>query len=144
MVTRRPQHSRCVSSPLPARERLVRVVVQRALFSARFKVLFLSFAFSACARVSPPAPRAVLVNIPIATPIYCDVPALSPPPLAIASLTAESPPADTIRDYAATVDVLKSAVRERDAILKGCGAPEEPKSNPVPKNPVPLPTMGRG
>ena len=67
----------------------------------------------------------MLVNIPIATPIYCDVPALQSPSLAIASLTADSPPADTIRDYAATVDVLKSAVRERDAILKGCQAPDK-------------------
>ena len=81
----------------------------------------------------PPAPRPVLVNVPIATPIYCDVPVLQPPPLAIASLNEDSPPADTIRDYAATVDVLKSAVRERDAILKGCEAPQEPNPRPLPE-----------
>ena len=43
--------------------------------------------------------------------IYCDVPALQQPPLAIAMLTPDSVPADQIRSYAATVDVLKSAVR---------------------------------
>jgi hypothetical protein len=90
----------------------------------------LCMAFAACARVTPPAPRPVMVNVPIATPIYCDVPALQPPALVIASLTADSPPADTIRDYAATVEVLKSAVRERDAILKGCEAPEKPRPLP--------------
>ena len=96
------------------------------------KILLFSVALAGCARVAPPAPRPVLVNVPIVTPIYCDVPALRPPPLAIASLTEDSPPADTIRDYAATVDVLKSAVRERDAILKGCEAPDEPNPRPLP------------
>ena len=78
-----------------------------------------------CARVvqPAPAPRAVMVKIPVATPIYCQIPALQNPPLAIASLSEDSAPADTIRSYVATVDILKSAVRERDTILKGCGAP---------------------
>ena len=102
-------------------------------------ILLFCFAFAGCAPAVAPAPRPVMVNVPIATPIYCDVPMLPAPALAIASLTADSPPADTIRDYAATVEVLKSAVRERDAILKGCAAPEEPQKHPVSKNSVPLP-----
>ena len=103
-------------------------------------LLGLCFAFAGCApAVAPPAARPVMVSVPIPTPIYCAVPALPAPALAIASLTADSPPADTIRDYAATVEVLKSAVRERDAILKGCEAPEEPQKQPVSKNSVPLP-----
>jgi hypothetical protein len=120
------------SSPLPARERIEGEGPNSARdsFRARFKILLLSFVLSACARAVPPAPRPVLVNVPIATPVYCDVPAMQPPPLAIASLTPDSPPADTIRDYAATVDVLKSAVRERDTILKGCEAPDP--TTPVP------------
>jgi hypothetical protein len=65
-----------------------------------------------------------MVKIPIATPIYCDVPVLQQPPLAIAMLTADSAPADTIRMYVATVDILKSAVKERDTILKACAAPD--------------------
>jgi hypothetical protein len=71
-----------------------------------------------------------MVKIPVATPIYCDVPALQRPLLPIAALTPESAPADTIRSYAATVDVLKSAVVERDAILKGCGAPDDTAASP--------------
>ena len=138
MVMRRPQYfSPLRSSPLPARERIEgEGPCSARIFRARFKVLLFSFVLSGCARVAPPAPRPVLVNIPIATPIYCDVPALQPPPLAIASLTADSPPADTVRSYAATVDVLKSAVRERDAILKGCAAPASLRGPSAPQTPL--------
>jgi hypothetical protein len=86
--------------------------------------LLLALAMSGCARVAPPpAPRPVMVEVPVSTPIYCQVSALQPPALAIAALTPDSPPADTVRSYAASVEVLKSAVRERDAILAGCAAP---------------------
>jgi hypothetical protein len=89
-----------------------------------------------------------MVKIPIATPIYCDVPALQQPPLPIARLTPDSAPADTIRSYAATVYVLKSAVVERDTILKACAAPpavagDVPADNSVASvqpNPRPLPS----
>jgi hypothetical protein len=130
------------SFPLPARERMkVRVLLQRVLLTrdSRFRLCSdtacvrlpllplaaLMLALCGCARVAQPAlaPRPVIVKIPVATPIYCAVPVLEHPPLAIAALTEDSPPADTIRSYAATVDVLKSAVLQRDAILKGCGAP---------------------
>lgn len=87
-------------------------------------IFALCFLLSGCATVAPPAaPRPITVEIPIATPIYCQVPTLEPPILPIASLTPDSPPADTVRSYAASVDVLKSAVRERDALLQGCAAP---------------------
>jgi hypothetical protein len=142
-----------IPSPLPVKERMkVRVLLQRAFvardskfrlcsgnlrflsllwraLAARFGIPLptaaLMLALAGCARVAQPAlaPRPVLVNIPVATPIYCNVPALDRPQLAIAALTEDSPPADTIRSYAATVDVLKSAVLQRDAILKGCAAP---------------------
>jgi hypothetical protein len=89
--------------------------------------LAIAIAVSGCARIAQPepAPRPVTVKIPVAIPIYCQVPALEPPPLAIAMLTPDSAPADTIRAYVATVDVLKSSVRERDTILKGCGEPPD-------------------
>ena len=64
------------------------------------------FALVACARVAAPAP-----------------------PLAIASLAPDSSPADTMRSYVATVMVLKSAVHERDTILRGCAAPADGGSN---------------
>jgi hypothetical protein len=86
-------------------------------------------ALAACARVvAPPAPRAVMVNVPVLHTVYCAAPELKPPTLALASLGADSPPADTMRSYVASVMVLKSAVRERDAILRGCGAPAEGES----------------
>ncbi len=101
--------------PLPNRE--------RGQKERRSLTYILALALAGCAAQAEPAPRPVMVKIPVATPIYCDVPALQQPPLAIAMLTPDSAPADTIRSYAATVDVLKSAVEERDAILKGCAAP---------------------
>ena len=107
-------------------------------------LLFFSFAaslsFCACAPVAAPAPRPVMVEVPIATPIYCQVPKLQPPILAIADLTPDSPPADTVRSYAASVDVLKSAVHERDTILEACappaGASAPPNAVPQPSTPA--------
>lgn len=83
-----------------------------------------AFALASCARVAAPAaPRTVTVNVPVLRTVYCAAPALKQPALALASLRADSPPADTMRSYVASVMVLKSAVRERDAILRGCAAP---------------------
>src|SRR6266404_9242321 len=90
-----------------------------------------SFSLSACAPVAPPAPRPVMVEVPIATPIYCQVPKLQPPILAIAALTPDSPPADTVRSYSASVDVLKSAVHERDTILEACAPPADASPPPI-------------
>jgi hypothetical protein len=68
-------------------------------------------------------PRFVTASVPIATPVYCQVPPLTHPVLPISALTDTSPPADTVRAYAASVAILKSAVVERDASLEGCAAP---------------------
>ena len=88
------------------------------------------FALAACARVAAPVPpRMVTVNVPVPQTVYCAVPALNPPPLAIASLAPDSSPADTMRSYVATVMVLKSAVHERDTILRGCASPADGGSN---------------
>jgi hypothetical protein len=84
----------------------------------------LAILFAGCAVAAPePIVRAVEVKVPIATPVYCDPPALPRPVLPIAQLTPTSSPADTVRDYAATVDVLKGAVIQRDDELDGCRAP---------------------
>ena len=93
--------------------------------------LLLPLSLCACAPVAPPAPRPVMVEVPIATPIYCQVPKLQPPILAIADLTPDSPPADTVRSYAASVDVLKSAVHERDTILEACAPPAGASAPPI-------------
>ena len=122
-----PPAHRCVSHPNP--------------------IFALCFLLSACATVAPPAaPRPITVEIPVPTPIYCQVPTLEPPILPIASLTPDSPPADTVRFYAASVDVLKSAVRERDAILQGCAPPPattttitSPKVEPPTPQPITAP-----
>jgi len=99
-------------------------------------LFFLSLSLCACAPVAPPAPRPVMVEVPIATPIYCQVPKLQPPILAIATLTPDSPPADTVRSYAASVDILKSAVHERDTILEACAPPADASTPPI-ANPQP-------
>jgi len=91
----------------------------------------LSLAICSCAPVAAPGPRPVMVEVPIATPIYCQVPKLQPPILAIAALTPDSPPADTVRSYAASVDVLKSAVHERDTILEACALPSTASAPPT-------------
>jgi hypothetical protein len=105
--------------------------------------LLLALAITGCARVAAvPAPRPVMVEVPVSTPIYCQVPALQPPLLAIAALTPDSLPADTVRSYAASVDVLKSAVRERDAILAGCAAPAGTSVSPPSPGPNLSPSPG--
>ncbi len=78
-----------------------------------------------CASAPPPiAPAApVTVKVPILRPLPCDPPRMGRPALPIAALKPASPPADTIRAYAASVALLKGAVAERDAALAGCSAP---------------------
>lgn len=60
-----------------------------------------------------------MVQVPVLHETPCLVPALEHPVLPIAGLKPSSPPADTMRAYAA-VAILKGAVRERDAVLEGC------------------------
>ncbi len=78
----------------------------------------------ACA-VAPsnPPPHPVMVDVAVPTPVYCDVPKLQKPALALAGLKPDSPPADTIRAYAASVELLKGALIERDKIIDGCRRP---------------------
>ncbi|MGH7935214.1 MAG: hypothetical protein ACREQN_18890 [Candidatus Binataceae bacterium] len=83
--------------------------------------------------LAPPltaAPRPVMVNVPVYQRIYCKVPQLRRPALPIAQLTPTAMPADTIRAYAATVVLLKGAVKERDAVIAGCAAPQPSSAAP--------------
>jgi hypothetical protein len=78
---------------------------------------------SGCAGTPPPILTPIEVQVPIATPIYCQVAKLDKPALPIAELKSDSAPQDTIRAYAATVAILKGAVTERDLSIAGCAAP---------------------
>ena len=62
-------------------------------------------------------------KVPVATPVYCQVAKLNQPALPIAALHPDSAPADTVRAYAATVAILKGAVRQRDLVIEGCAPP---------------------
>jgi hypothetical protein len=64
-----------------------------------------------------------MVKIPVPAPIYCPVPELNRPALPVATLTGESPPADTMRAYAESIVILKGAVAQRDEILAACRRP---------------------
>ena len=86
-------------------------------------VLALLLIYAAGCATAAPAPRPVMVEVPVPSPVYCTAERLHPPALAIAALRSDSPPADTIRSYAASVIVLKSAIKQRDAILQACAAP---------------------
>ncbi len=100
--------------------RLVAIVIVLAILLAAAAI---TFSLSGCAGTFTPAPRPVMVNIPVAAPVYCKVPPLAHPALPVAGLSADSPPANTIRSYAATVAILKAAVVQRDRVLAGCAAP---------------------
>lgn len=71
----------------------------------------------------PPPAVPVTVKVPVFQPIYCKAPRLDSPALPIADLTPVSAPAETIRAYAATVVLLKGAVRERDSVIASCEDP---------------------
>jgi hypothetical protein len=74
----------------------------------------------------------VEVEVPVIEPVYCQAGKGSRPALPIATLSATSAPADTIRAYAATVIVLKGLVRERDTIIAGCSEPANAPSESTP------------
>jgi hypothetical protein len=76
---------------------------------------------------SPATPMEV--QVPVYEPVYCTPPTLANPKLPITGLSAASVPADTIRAYAASVVLLKGAVRELNSIIEGC---EEPAPAPPP------------
>lgn len=65
---------------------------------------------------APIAVRPLAVEVPVA--VRCpSPPTLKPPALPIATLRDDSDSVQTARAYAATVELLKAAVAERDAIL---------------------------
>ena len=76
-----------------------------------------------CAAEVPPPPETVTAEVPVMTPVYCNVQIPAKPALPLASLTPDSVPADTVRAYAASVALLKAAVVERDSLLRSCQAP---------------------
>ena len=84
-----------------------------------------------CAAEQPqPILTPIEVKVPVAIAVYCQVAKLDQPELPIAALRADSAPDDTIRAYAATVAILKGAVRERDFVIGGCAAPASDPEQP--------------
>ncbi len=75
-----------------------------------------------------PAPRAIMVRVPVPIEMPCQVAAMPRPAMPIAELGADSAPADTVRAYAATVAILKGAVEQRDQALSGCESAGEVKA----------------
>lgn len=83
--------------------------------------LALAAAIAGCAaREAAPLVRPLMVRVPVLHETPCPVPSLADPALPLAALGPGSPPADTMRAYAASVALLKGAVRQRDAVLAGC------------------------
>ena len=89
----------------------------------KFLMLLASVAMLGCGAQPQPVLTPIEAGVPIPTPVYCQVGKLAKPELPISSLRADSAPADTIRAYAATVALLKGAVRQRELLLEGCAAP---------------------
>ena len=99
---------------------------------ARLAALAGALAIAGCAAGARPAPPApLMVQVPVLHQMPCPAPTLARPALPLAGLEAGSPPADTIRAYAAAVAILKGAVRERDAVLAGCARAESAAPAPV-------------
>ena len=91
-------------------------------------MLVAAAAIAGCAAGAPSAPavRPLMVQVPVLHETPCPAPAFADPALPIAGLKPQSPPADTMRAYAAAVAILKGAVRERDAVLAGCARADHP------------------
>ncbi|HTJ09788.1 MAG TPA: hypothetical protein VL393_08905 [Candidatus Binataceae bacterium] len=98
---------------------------------ARIAALACALAIAGCAAGAPPAPAPLMVQVPVLHQTPCPAPTLARPVLPLAGLEAGSPPADTIRAYAAAVAILKGAVRERDAVLAGCARAKSAAPAPV-------------
>ncbi len=86
-------------------------------------LILVSLAGCAFAPQTGPPAAPVTVMVPVLQPVYCAAPAPRYPSLPIGKLTAGSPPADTMRAYAASVIILKGVVRERDSVIAGCADP---------------------
>jgi hypothetical protein len=70
-----------------------------------------------------PMTAPIEVKVPIFEPIYCAAPKLTRPKLPVSELVLTSPAADTVRAYAASIVLLKGAVRQRDEVIAGCVTP---------------------
>ena len=101
------------------------VMVMRLLIT-----IAIGIGIASCATATPEVLTPMEVKVPVATPIYCRVEKPEKPTLPIATLKADSAPADTIRAYAATIAVLKGAVQERDALIAGCAPPADAVVSP--------------
>jgi hypothetical protein len=79
----------------------------------------------ACSSAVPPEPvvKTVRVEVPIPQPVFCAAAVPARSPLPIAKLNPSSSPEETVREYAATVDILEGAVAARDRIIQGCAKP---------------------
>lgn len=97
----------------------------------RLAALACALAIAGCAAGAPAAPPPLMVQVPVLHQTPCPAPTLTPPALPLAGLEAGSPPADTIRAYAAAVAILKGAVRQRDAVLAGCARAKSAALAPV-------------
>ena len=93
--------------------------------------LVMTASIAGCAAGQQPILTPIEVKVPVATPVYCKVAQLARPELPIAELKMDSAAPDTIRAYAATVAILKGAVRERDLVIAGCAPPLD-QQHPVP------------
>jgi hypothetical protein len=93
--------------------------------------LLLMASIGGCAAEPQPILTPVEVKVPVATPVYCKVTKLDRPELPIAALNANSAPPDTMRAYAATVAILKGAVRDRDLVIEGCAPPASDQQPPA-------------
>jgi hypothetical protein len=95
--------------------------------------LIMTASIAGCAATPP---RAILtpieVKVPVATPVYCQVAKMNQPALPVAALHPDSAPADTMRAYAATVAILKGAVRQRDLVIEGCAPPVDAEAPAAP------------
>jgi hypothetical protein len=84
-----------------------------------------------CARAAQGPPVPVTVEVPVPQPVWCALPPPARPVLPISHLAADSPPADTMRAYAATVVILKAAVVEREDLLRACAPPADSAQSPA-------------
>jgi hypothetical protein len=96
---------------------MVKLSKRAAIMSA----IILSLA--GCASRSEAIPLSVARMVPYH--VYCDVTPPAKPKLPIADLKLDAPPAENQRAYAQSIAILKSAVEQRDALLKSCRAPEK-------------------
>ena len=105
-------------------------------------MVIITSALCGCAsQPAQPILAPIEVKLPVATPVYCQVAKLDHPALPLSALKADSVPDDTIRAYAATIAILKGAVRERDLAIEGCAAPVIAQDS-APRSTGPAPNAG--